>query len=160
LGALLNSIIICTTAVLIMSAKDNLQIPRLESLSKSKVVSFQKHYDEYVRDVEAMNRNKTVQQRINIRKISECIDQELLDEILEKLQLSLSSPNLDIKIMEFLNTVLSKNNFDAQKLRLAEDLKKITLDSSMDDAEARVLCFKKELRRFLKENGMNPTEIC
>ena len=143
-----------------MSAKDNLQIPRLESLSKSKVVSFQKHYDEYVRDVEAMNRNKTVQQRINIRKISECIDQELLDEILEKLQLSLSSPNLDIKIMEFLNTVLSKNNFDAQKLRLAEDLKKITLDSSMDDAEARVLCFKKELRRFLKENGMNPTEIC
>ena len=61
-----------------MSAKDNLQIPRLESLSKSKVVSFQKHYDEYVRDVEAMNRNKTVQQHINIRKISECVDQELL----------------------------------------------------------------------------------
>jgi hypothetical protein len=61
----------CTTAVLIMSSKS-------ESLSKTKVFSFQKHYDKYVRDVEAMNRNKTVQQHINIRKISECVDQELL----------------------------------------------------------------------------------
>lgn len=100
-----------------MSVKE-IAIPILESLKKADVVKFNKCYEEYCRDIEAANRAKSPQQRTNLRNISECVvDQELLDEIVGKL-------GLEEKLFDFLRQILTRESFDAQKIHLAEGLKK------------------------------------
>ncbi len=60
--------------------------------------------------MEAANRNKSVQARINKRTVSECIDQEILDEILEKIGIQMNDPDLDGKINDYLNRIFTKRN--------------------------------------------------
>ncbi len=134
-------------------------MPKLEEVSKQAVVKFFKRFRTYESDLEISNRNKTGQNRINKRRMCECIDPDLLEEIAEKLGIELNDRELNQKVVEYLENILKEESFDSQKLKLSEDLAKIMLNPKNEQAEARVLMFKKDLRRVLKENGMVPGEI-
>jgi hypothetical protein len=59
------------------------------------------------------------------------------------------------KIAGYLESLLAKDNFDSQKLQLTEYLAKyVKLNDKNQQAEARVMMFKKDLRRVLRENGI------
>lgn len=140
-------------------------IPRLVSLSKAAIVKFKKEYEEYQRDLEAANRDKSAQQRTNLRKLNECIDQDLLEEVKEQIDETYydeeEEGELDFneKLIRFLDSILSKESFDMKKIKLANDLAKVKLDSSVEDHQARVLMLKKDLRKTLRENGLNPADV-
>jgi hypothetical protein len=138
---------------------DDIKLPTLDEVSKQEVVKFFKKYRTYEADVEIINRNRTGENRHNKRLICECIDPDLLEEIMEKLMIEAHDEDLNTSIVSYLENVLKEESFDSQKLKLQEDLAKISLNTKNEQAEARVLMFKKDLRRVLKENGMVPNEI-
>jgi hypothetical protein len=66
-GNFLNSIFF------IFNMERKLQLPRLDTLEKAKIVKFYKEYPEYERDLDAVNRNQSAAQCINKRTKVESI---------------------------------------------------------------------------------------
>jgi hypothetical protein len=135
-------------------------IPKLETLEKGKIVKFYKETDEYDRDVEAMNRNKSGAQRINKRTLMDCISEDLL-RVIKKSPVfqSIEAEDENEQIDRFLKYILSKDDFETKKLSLVLELKKVFLKQKIENAMARMLVFQADLTTLLKENGFEPEEV-
>ncbi len=76
-----------------------------------------KETDEYDRDVEAMNRNKSAEQRINKRILMDCISEDLL-RVIKK------SPDFQMNEVEdeneendrFIKFIFSKDDFETKRI--------------------------------------------
>ena len=134
--------------------------PHLTELEKTAIIRMKKKYEEYKREVEAVNRDKPLEQRQYLKTLTECIDIDLLEEILHKIEFDEDNDDIDEVVADYLDGVLTKESFDTQKLNLAEDLgKNVFLDSTNDNVEARVMNLRKDIRRTLKENGLLPETV-
>ena len=52
--------------------------PHLTELEKTAIIRMKKKYEEYKREVEAVNRDKPLEQRQYLKTLTECIDIDLL----------------------------------------------------------------------------------
>ena len=142
----------------------DISIPRLTMLSKSDIVLFQKEYKEYTRAVEAYNRGRPRAQRINIRTWSECVDNDLLEEL--RVDLESRQPEdlneeweFEIELHNFLDNIVVEDSFEIARITLQDAISTVSLNPKVIDHKARVISFKASLRSVLRENGLDPSEI-
>ena len=142
----------------------DISIPRLTMLSKSDIVLFKKEYQEYTRAVEAYNRGRPRAQRINIRQWSECVDNDLLEEL--RVDLESRQPEdpdeeweFEIELRNFLDNIIVQDSFEIARITLQDAIATVSLNPKVIDHKARVINFKASLRTVLRENGLDPSEI-
>ena len=142
----------------------DISIPRLTMLSKSDIVLFKKEYQEYTRAVEAYNRGRPRAQRINIRTWSECVDNDLLEEL--RVDLESRQPEdlneeweFEIELHKFLDNIVVQDSFEIARITLQDAISTVSLNPKVIDHKARVINFKAALRSVLRENGVDPSEI-
>ena len=131
--------------------------PVLKKLDKVSIIDFEIEHEEYVRDTEASNTDKPLKEKTRIRSIKECIAEEVLQEIITEIEgfdkIEDEKEKQEI-IIEFLHYLLSQEEYKEKSINLKEDLEQVRLDKKIENPKAQVMMLKVDLKRKLKENGI------
>ena len=135
--------------------------PRLKNVSKEEVRAFERAYNEYRDSVNQYNQSSLRNQRIVMRKKSQCLDQGLLEVLMiqelttvneEGTPVPLEGEALENALVDLMNDILQDSSFDEARVKLFRTAKDLQLNLA-SEPKTRVISFITSLREKLASLG-------
>lgn len=132
--------------------------PELQRLTPGAILQWRQDYESYLSEIEAANRGKSAQNRINPRSKKDCIYSGLVKEF-ERNQSKETDPELkeldfEDYLLKKLDSFINASEKDGIALALAGTLNEVRLHYSTKDVYARVVEFKASLALALERAGV------
>ena len=135
--------------------------PRLTSVEKEEVRKFERAYNEYQDTVIQYNQNSLRNQRVTIRKRSQCVDRALLEVLMiqelatvneQGESVPLQGEALENALVKFMTSILQDSSFDEARVKLFETARDLQMNLA-SEPKTRVISFITSLREKLASLG-------